>query len=167
MTLDLRRMRRLIAKYFFPTQLRGSDMSLSTAETLVKAAHARRAELLAIIKWYDTPTVSVRQGGGASESESGAIVRKLRQSSCLFGVWSGQQYLHPAFQFDPQTGRLFTQVRDLLELMPSKLTEWQQCFWLFAPNAQLDGACPADIFPTNAAAVLEVARTTFKVSLAA
>ena len=142
-------------------------MSLSSAEALVKAAHARRAELLAIVQWYDTPTVSVKQGGSASESESGAIVRKLRQSSCLFGVWSGQEYLHPAFQFDPHTGRLFTQMRELLELMPSKLTEWQQCFWLFAPNALLGGTCPADVFPTNSAAVLEAARTTFKVSIAA
>jgi len=142
-------------------------MSLSTAEALVKAAHARRAELLAQVQWYDTPTVSVRQGGGTSESESGAIVRKLRQSSCLFGVWSGQQYLHPAFQFDPQSGRLLAEMRELLELMPSKLTEWQQCFWLFAPNEQLDGACPADIFPTNALAVLAVARATFKAAIAA
>jgi hypothetical protein len=142
-------------------------MTMSNSEALVKAAHARRKELLAQVRWLDTPTVSVRQGGSAAESESSAIVRNLRQGNALFGVWSGVEYLHPAFQFDPATGVLLSQMRELLELMPQKLTEWQQCFWFFQAHAVLAGECPAAVFAQDPSAVLAAARSSFKTALAA
>jgi hypothetical protein len=130
-------------------------------ELLVRAAHLRRKELLNQVSWLDTAGVSVRQGGGESQAESEAIVRALRHANALFGVWSGSEYLHPVFQFDPQTGSLRPQMREMLEVLPQKFTEWQKCYWFFQTNEGLNGACPADVFLTDPQTVLQLARRSF------
>jgi len=86
---------------------------------------------------------------------------RLRARGELLGVWDGRRYLHPVFQFDPETGRVMREVKDLIQLLPKDRVGWRQVFWLFQPHALLDGKCPADLFPTDAHAVIDAARSTF------
>ncbi|MBK7145599.1 MAG: hypothetical protein IPH76_10460 [Xanthomonadales bacterium] len=85
----------------------------------------------------------------------------LRATGRLLGAWSSAQstYLHPAFQFDAE-GRLRADVESLLAALPADGDDggWRRAFWLYGVREALAGQCPADVFHSDPARVLTLAR---------
>lgn len=132
-----------------------------TAEAL-EVTRERRKQLLKIVGWLNAGQLHQQQAG-ADPNASGLnkTASRLRSRGELLGAWDGREYLHPVFQFDPETGRVMREMKDLIQLLPKDRSGWRQVFWLFQPHALLDGKCPADLFPTDPHAVIETARRTF------
>jgi hypothetical protein len=140
---------------------RSSERKASDSKAL-EAARARREQLLKDVKWLNAGDVHQQQtGGDPNAAGSNNTASRLRRRGDLLGAWNGREYLHPIFQFDPKTGRVMPEVKELLELLPKDRGGWRQVFWLFQPHALLDCKCPADVFPTDPHAVIEAARSTF------
>jgi len=127
----------------------------------LEAARARRAQLLKEEQWLDGGKVHQQQGGAPDAPGSNNTASRLRRKEELLGAWDGREYLHPAFQFDPKTGRLMPEMKELLALLPKDRSGWRQVFWLFQPHAHLDGRRPADVFATDLKLVIEAAQSTF------
>jgi hypothetical protein len=130
----------------------------------LQLARERRDELLAHEKWFNAPEVHEQQGKDPQAEGVNNTASKLRRRDELLGVWNGREYLHPQFQFDPQTGLLMPEVKQLLDIMPKDRSGWRQAFWLFQKHAQLEGKRPADVFQKDAALVIEAARSDFVAS---
>jgi hypothetical protein len=132
------------------------------AAEALEATRERRKQLLQIAEWLNARQIHQQQAA-ADPNASGlnSMASRLRGRGELLGAWDGREYLHPVFQFDPETGRVMQEMKDLVQLLPKDRTGWRQVFWLFQPHALLDGKCPADLFPTDPHAVIEAARSTF------
>jgi hypothetical protein len=128
----------------------------------LEAARRRREHLLATESFLDSTGIHRMQGGAADAPGAGNTASRLRRKGELLGVWNGREYLHPAFQCDPATGRLMPEVQPLLALLPKDRSGWRQAFWLYQPHARLGGKRPADVFPGDPDAVLEAARSTYQ-----
>jgi hypothetical protein len=106
--------------------------------------------------------------GAGSDAESWKCAARLRRDGILFGVWSTPEkcFVYPDFQFDDE-GRLISDVASLLEVLTDEDDRggWRRAFWLYSPHALLDGRTPADVFPTDPAAVIWVARAEFNAPL--
>jgi hypothetical protein len=128
----------------------------------LEATRERREQLLKIVEWLNAGQMH-QQHAGADQNASGLnnTTGRLRGRRELLGAWDGREYLHPAFQFDRETGQVMREMKDLIQLLPKDRSGWRQMFWLFQPHALLDGKCPADLFPTDPHAVIEAARSTF------
>jgi hypothetical protein len=128
----------------------------------LEAARTRRQQLLKDIEWlnaeqiYQQRAAAVPNALGLNNKDN-----RLRNQGELLRVWDGREYLHPVFQFDPETGRVMPEMKELIQFLPKDWGGWRQVFWLFQPHALLDGKCPADLFPTDPHAVIEAARATF------
>jgi hypothetical protein len=117
-----------------------------------EAAQQRRAEILAGEDMLDDDEVRelLAEDPGA-----------LRQDHLLLGLWDGARFVHPTFQFDGITCAIRRGVSELLSVLPSDRSGWQQAFWLFQPHARLEGLTPADALVSNVQRVLEAARSSF------
>ena len=133
----------------------GQRMSSST-----EATEQRRRTLLAK-GWPTSEHVGQQLGFPVEPAQAAAA---LRVSGRLLGVWSSAQrtFVHPAFQFDTDGG-LRSDVESLLAALPADGDEggWRRAFWLYAVREALAGQCPADVFPSDPARVLALARTEF------
>jgi hypothetical protein len=139
-----------------------SDTSVSAEPTPLESARERRSQLLKEEQWLDSGKVYQQQQGG-SPTAPGAnnTASRLRRKGGLLGAWDGREYLHPAFQFDRNTGRVMHEVKELLDLLPKDPSGWRQTFWLYQPHALLEGKRPSDVFQSDPQSVLEAARGTF------
>jgi hypothetical protein len=133
----------------------------SESEEKVRKARARKAELLRTERWLDTDEVASRQADVAHGSEALTLVQQLRRGNALLGVWSGAQYVHPSFQFSPHTGKLLPETKELIDLFPSRFTEWLQCLWCYEAHPALNHRTPAEVFPEEPHLVLALARQSF------
>jgi hypothetical protein len=141
-----------------PAQNPPSD---SDADRRLQLARERREQLLAQEKWLNAPAVHLQQGGDPDAQGINNAASRLRRRSELLGAWNGREFLHPAFQFQPDTGRLMPEIKTLLSILPKDRSGWRQTFWLFQRHAQLDGARPADVFQKDPEAVIKAARSDF------
>jgi hypothetical protein len=134
----------------------------STEPTPLEAARERRTQLLKEEQWLDSGKVHQQQQGG-SPTAPGAnnTASRLRRKGELLGAWDGREYLHPAFQFDRDTGRAMHEMKELLDLLPKDPGGWRQTFWLYQAHALLEGKRPADVFQSDPQSVLKAARSTF------
>jgi hypothetical protein len=131
------------------------------SERHLQLARERRTQLLSGEEWVDAPTVHGRQGGNPASHEINHTASALRRRGELLGAWNGREFLHPAFQFRPETGRLMPEVKALLEILPKDHGGWRQAFWVFQAHGQLDGARPADVFGKDPHSVISAARSDF------
>jgi hypothetical protein len=156
--------RKMLERFEYRVRTRVSNKAESDepqATLQLEAARQRRAELLEQTYWLNGNSVHQQQGGDADAPGAGNTASRLRRKGELLGAWGGREYLHPAFQFDRETGRLMPEVKSLLELLPKDRSGWRQSFWLFQPHAALDGKQPADVFQSDPQTVIEAARSTF------
>jgi len=89
---------------------------------------------------------------------------RLRRGGELLGAWNGREFLHPTFQFQPDTGRLMPEMKTLLSVLPKDRSGWRQAIWLFQRHGQLDGKRPADVFQKDPDAVIKAARSDFELN---
>lgn len=128
--------------------------------TSAEADEQRRRALLAL-GWRTSERVGAQLGFPGEPAQAAAA---LRATGRLLGVWSSTQhtFVHPDFQFDAD-GRLRSDVESLLAALPADGDEggWRRAFWLYGVREALVGQCPADVFPSEPARVLALARTEF------
>lgn len=130
----------------------------------LQLARERRDQLLTQEKWIDAPAVHLQQGGKADSQGINNTASRLRRRGELLGAWNGREYMHPTFQFHPDTGLLMSEMKTLLSVLPKDRSGWRQALWLFQRHAQLEGARPADVFSKNPDRVIQAARSDFEVS---
>ena len=134
------------------------------SERNLHLARERRDQLLISEKWIDAPTVHVQQGGKSDSQGVNNTASRLRRRGELLGAWNGREFLHPTFQFQPDTGRLMPEMKALLDILPKDRSGWRQALWLFQRHGQLDGKRPADVFKKNPEAVINAARSDFELN---
>jgi hypothetical protein len=134
------------------------------SERRLQLARERRDQLLADEKWIDAPTVHVQQGGKSDSQGINNTASRLRRRGELLGAWNGREFLHPTFQFQPDTGRLMPEMKTLLDILPKDRSGWRQALWLFQRHGQLDGKRPADVFQKNPESVIKAARSDFELN---
>lgn len=132
------------------------------AEASHEAAIAFRNRLLAK-GWRDAKGVAELVGAHIG-SNPNQYAARLRARGGLFGVWSAKDrsFLHPDFQFD-QRGNIRPEVAELLKALPNEHDRggWQRAFWLYSPHALLAAKSPAEMFVSEPARVIEVAKREF------
>ncbi|HTV06673.1 MAG TPA: hypothetical protein VME86_14995 [Acidobacteriaceae bacterium] len=134
------------------------------SERQLQLARERRDQLLRDERWIDAPAVHVQQGGRADSQGINNTASRLRRGGELLGAWNGREFLHPTFQFQPDTGRLMPEMKTLLSILPKDRSGWRQALWLFQRHAQLDGKRPADVFQNDPDAVIKAARGDFELN---
>jgi hypothetical protein len=134
------------------------------SERQLQLARERRDQLLADEKWIDAPAVHVQQGGKSDSQGINNTASRLRRRGELLGAWNGREFLHPTFQFQPDTGRLMPEMKTLLDILPKDRSGWRQALWLFQRHGQLDGKRPADVFQKNPESVIKAARSDFELN---
>ena len=127
-----------------------------------EAAREKREELLKSERWLGSAEVAEQASGQILDGNPDQYASRLRREQQLFGVRLGGQYLHPAFQFLPESGVPHPRLNALLAKLPDEDHGWAAALWLFAPTRKLDGARPADIFQANPDAVIDAARRDFE-----
>jgi hypothetical protein len=75
-------------------------------------------------------------------------VRSYRERSWLLGLPRDRSYLYPAFQFDPRKRELYSEVRQVNELLDAAADPWGLASWWVSPNDRLGGARPLDLVGT-------------------
>lgn len=141
-----------------------SAAQVCEVDSSLQLARERRAQLLSAEKWLDAPAVHAQQGGKLDSQGINNTASRLRRRAELLGAWNGREFLHPAFQFQPNTGLLMPEVKALLEILPKDRTGWRQTMWLFQGHGLLKGERPADMFQKNPEGVLKAARSDFTIS---
>lgn len=76
----------------------------------------------------------------------------------VFAVETAGKRLLPAFQFDPVTGQLRSEVAELLRIFKEHRSGWEIALWMVSPNGWLDTASPIDFWARDADRVLAAAR---------
>ena len=147
-----------------PDSATNEPASEADSERQLRLARERRDHLLREEKWIDAPTVHVQQGGRPDSQGINNTASRLRRRGELLGAWNGREFLHPTFQFHPDTGRLMPEMKTLLDVLPKDRSGWRQALWLFQRHAKLDGARPADVFQKNPQAVIDAARSDFELT---
>jgi len=88
------------------------------SERRLQLARERRDQLLADEEWIDAPAVHAQQGGKSDSQGINNTASRLRRRGELLGAWNGREFLHPTFQFQPDTGRLMPEMKILLDILP-------------------------------------------------
>ena len=133
-----------------------------TAASPREAAREKLEALLKSERWLGSAEVAAQASGQILDGDPDRHASRLRREKQLFGVRLGGQYLHPAFQFLPESGVPHPRLNALLARLPDEDHGWAAALWLFAPTRKLDGARPADIFQANPDAVIDAARRDFE-----
>lgn len=134
------------------------------SERQLQVARERRDRLLRDEKWIDAPAVHVQQGGRPNSQGINNTASRLRRGGELLGAWNGREFLHPTFQFQPDTGRLMPEMKTLLSTLPKDRSGWRQALWLFQRHGKLEGKRPADVFQKDPEAVINAALSDFEIS---
>lgn len=123
---------------------------------------ARRDHVLSLGRWYTAPEVAQLLNGAVAQSNPSQYASILRRKQRLLGVLQNGEYLHPEFQFSARTGSLRRETAQLLQVLPKDRTGWGAALWCFQPTRRLGGRRPADVFVTDAKAVIAAAKQDFK-----
>lgn len=77
-------------------------------------------------------------------SNPSALAYRWRTQGLVFGIPVRGEWLYPAFQFQPDSGRPRPIMAQVLRLLADRLGNWGTALWFTGPNGWLDGARPAD-----------------------
>ena len=75
-------------------------------------------------------------------------IRRLRERSSVLGLPHGQEFLYPAFQFDPRKRAVFTEVRSVNEQLIAAEDPWGVASWWTSRHSRL-GMRPVDLVGTD------------------
>lgn len=86
------------------------------------------------------------------------VTTRARQKGRIFGVWDGNGYRYPAFQFDADHQPL-PETAALIEVLPLDAdgSGRSAALWLFAPEAALGKRTPAEVFRSDPERVIALA----------
>lgn len=124
------------------------------------AARTLLEQLLADpMRFTDSSTVGRALTGNPHHNNPKMAATRARKAGEIFGVWDGNAYRYPLFQFGAD-GKPLPQVNALIEVLPRDAdgSGRDAALWLFAPDAALDERTPADLFPENPQRVIDLAR---------
>lgn len=124
------------------------------------AASVFLRELLADeVRFLDSASVGRALTGNPEHANPKMATTRARQRRQIFGIWDGNAYRYPAFQFS-HTGQPRAEVASLVEWLPRDAdgTNRDAALWLYSPDAALRGNTPAEMFPVDPEAVIELAR---------
>jgi len=110
-------------------------------------------------RFLDSAAVGRAITGNPDHAHPKMAATRARQAGRIFGVWDGNAYRYPAFQFD-DAGQPRDDVQDLIALLPrdGDGSGRAAALWLFAPDAAFGGDSPASAFLTDPHRVIAVAR---------
>lgn len=94
------------------------------------------------------------------QSEPQAAAEQARREEQLLAAWDGDRFHFPAFQFGPDA-RPLVETATLIQALPRDpdgQVGLDAVLWVFAPDAELDGLTPAEVFPSDPSRVVAVAR---------
>ncbi|NQD37653.1 hypothetical protein HPT27_11510 [Permianibacter sp. IMCC34836] len=126
-----------------------------TARQLLLGAE-RRYRILSSIEHLDCQGVAIRMGFSASLA--GEVIADRTGKNELFSVSVGATEMFPGYQFDPVTGSIRTEVKQIIESFPKGTTGWAISFWFYAPNVYLNGARPHELLVADPKAVVRAAQ---------
>lgn len=122
------------------------------------------AELLHSDRCLDSTAVGQALLGGRLHSNPKMVASRQRKAGAILGVWDGNGFRYPSFQFHPyghpDAGRVRPEVAALIAELPRDAdgSGRDAALWLFAPDAALDGRTPAEVFPEDPDRVITLAR---------
>lgn len=111
-------------------------------------------------RFRDSASVGRALSGNLDHANPKMVATHARQGQQIFGVWDGNAYRYPVFQFDA-LGQPRTDVQSLIAVLPRDAdgSGRDAALWLFAPDAALGGRSPADVFPEDPESVIALGRT--------
>ena len=108
--------------------------------------------------WLDSSAVGLRVDPSCASEKSAASV--ARREGRIFGLWDGERFYYPAFQFEPGGGPRSATER-LVQVLPRDRggnVGTDATLWVFAPDDALDGSTPAEVFVSDPERVISLAR---------
>lgn len=128
------------------------------------AGRVRRERLLATEDWLTAEQVYdlIAPMKSKNAKNKSQLAARLRKEGKLMAVRDGARFMHPAVQFNAETGGIRPVVRELLSILPKSADGWGNVFWLYQPHALLNGERPADMLATAPERVLAAARQTYE-----
>lgn len=121
----------------------------------------RRRETLLADKTLWLSAKDVAKTMGSDETYASQSTANLRTRRQILGVWSPaiRGYVYPAFQFDPETGRVRKEMLELLKKVPAEKHDWPLLFWLTSPHPVLGSLSPREWMESgrNSAGLIQAA----------
>lgn len=110
-------------------------------------------------RFYSSEQVGRRLATTNSAPDLKAVATEARKARCIVGVWDGEKYRYPIFQFD-STGQPLADMAALIAVLPRDIDGSNRAaiLWLFAPTLALSGRTPAETFREDPMRVLASAR---------
>jgi hypothetical protein len=111
------------------------------------------------MRFTDSSTVGRALTGNPQHNNPKMAATRARKAGEIFGVWDGNAYRYPLFQFS-EDGNPWPQAKALIDVLPRDAdgSGRDAALWLFAPDAALDERTPAAVFPEDPQRVIELAR---------
>jgi hypothetical protein len=129
------------------------------AHTVAAAQDALEELLSDALQFRDSASVGRALARDAAHANPKMVTTRARQRGQIFGVWEGNAYRYPAFQFDAE-GQPRPETAELIAVLPRDAdgSGRDAALWLFAPDAALDERTPAEVFVEDPARVITLAR---------
>lgn len=110
-------------------------------------------------RFRDSACVGLALSGNRDHANPKMVTTQARRCGQVFGVWDGNAYRYPTFQFDA-AGQVRPEVPALINVLPRDAdgSGRDAALWLYAPDAALDGHSPAEAFATAPNRVITLAR---------
>jgi hypothetical protein len=119
-------------------------------------------------RFVDSETVGRALSGNPEQAGPKMVASRARKRGEVLGVWDGINYRYPTFQFGSD-GQPLPRLAELIAALPIDAVGSNRgaALWLFAPDAELGGQTPAQVFPEHPDRVLQLRRRRLDTSSAA
>lgn len=116
-------------------------------ETMSTSREVLRVLLADTANFRDSASVGRALAGDPLHRNPKMVASRARKRGLIFGVWDGNAYRYPSFQFDG-VGQPRADVADLLVVLSRDAdgSGRDAALWLFAPDAALDDRAPYEVF---------------------
>ena len=127
---------------------------MSAVRSKIEADNARaRVRFAEVVPCFTSGELAELEGHGAKNRS--ATGSRWKAEKKAFSVQLGGRELFPAFQF--RDGKPDWAVAQVLDALPSGMSQWQVAFWFVSSNPWLDGGAPSKNL-NRVASLVEAAR---------